>query len=242
MATRRQYSRLSRKEGKRYIRQSALLTVLTILLLIALLFWGIPSLIKLAIFLGDLRSSTQPITGEDVLPPPPPVIQPVAEATNSAVLELSGFAEEGSTVVLSLNGSDAYETLVDSGGEFLFDSVKLDQGDNAIFATSTDTAGNKSKASSTTTVVLDQSLPTLSVDAPQDGQAFYGPMQKVARVSGRVDPGSTVLVNNSFVILSQEGVFSYLVPLNEGDNIIAITAQDRAGNQVQKEIKVSFAP
>ena len=242
MATRRHYSRLSRKEGKRYIRQSALLTVLTILLLIALLFWGIPSLIKLAIFLGDLRSSTQTITGEDVLPPPPPVMQPVAEATNSAVVEISGFAEEGSSVVLSLNGSDAYETLVDSDGEFLFDSVKLNQGDNEIVATSTDTAGNKSKASSTTTIELDQTLPTLTIDAPADGQTFFGQMQKVVRVSGKIDPGSTVLVNNSFVILSQEGAFSHLVQLNEGENIIAIIAQDRAGNRAEKEIKVSFTP
>lgn len=241
MARRRRYSRLSRKEGKRFARQTTLLTLLTVFLLIALIFWGIPSLIKMAVFLADLRSSSQPITGEDVLPPPPPVLQPLPTATNSAVVRIHGFSEEGATVVLSINNADAYETLVESDGEFLFNSVSLKSGENRISARAIDPAGNESQASSQHIVNFDSEAPSLSLESPEDGASFFGSREKSLNVKGSVEGEARVIVNGFIVIPSQDGSFSHLLQLNVGENTIAVVARDRAGNETVITRTVTYA-
>lgn len=236
----RRHSRLSRREKKKYNRQTILFTFLTIFLIIAIIFWGIPSLIRMAIFLGDLRSSSQPITGQDAIPPPPPILQPLFEATSSAAIRVEGFAEEGSTVVLSINGSDAYEVLVESDGEFLFNQVRLKSGENKIIARSIDTSSNESRPSSTFTVIYDVDPPKLEVSSPDDGASFYGFSERNIRVNGTADKDSVVRINNAFIILSQEGTFSHLFALSTGENVIRIVARDRAGNETIEERTVNY--
>lgn len=236
----RKRSRLSRKEGQRYFRQSLLFTMLTLILIFAIIFWGIPSLIKLAIFLSDIRSSTQPISGEDTIAPPPPIIEPPAQATNSASIRLSGFAEDGATVVLSIDGREAYETVADTKGEFLFDSVRLNSGENEIIARATDASGNQSQASPVLRVVYDTQAPDLSISTPQDGAAFYGSGEQIINVSGTADSDARVMINGSLVILSQNGNFSQKIVLEEGENIIEVVARDKAGNEAREEISVNF--
>lgn len=236
----KKYSRLSRKEGRKYVRQSALLTILTLLLIFALLFWGIPSLVKLAIFLSELRSSTQPISGEDIIAPAPPVIQPVANATSSAIIRVEGFAEEGSNVILAINKADTYETLVESDGEFLFNKVKLKSGENRITARAIDVAGNESRTSSIIYVLYDNESPSLAVESPADGSSYFGSQEQAVTVSGSAETGSSVRVNGFFVILSREGKFSYKLSLNNGENVITVAARDKAGNETHETRTVTY--
>jgi bacillopeptidase F len=236
----RKYSRLSRRENKRYVRQSALLTILTLFLLFALVFWGIPALVKLAIFLSDLHSSTQPISGKDTVPPAPPVIQPVPEATSSGSIRIEGFAEESSNVVLSINNVDSYETLVESDGEFLFDKVILKPGENQIKARAIDAAGNESRSSSVINLLYDSNPPTLVVDSPSEGTSFFGSSEQSIIVSGSAEPGASVRVNGSFVILSHEGKFNYRLTLNLGENSLTIVARDKAGNETVESRTVTY--
>jgi hypothetical protein len=213
---------------------------LTILLLLALVFWGIPSLIKLAIFLGDIRSSSQPISGRDSIPPPPPILQPLPNATSSATLEIEGIAEEGSTVVLTVNGSVVQETVVESDGEFLFNEVRLKTGENEIFAKAIDEAGNESQNSIRYKIYIDNQAPQLTVTFPQSGDSFYGQAEKSLNVSGQAELGSLVRVNGSLAILDQEGNFSFPISLTGGENKIVVTATDKAGNQTTEEINVNY--
>lgn len=242
MPRRKRPSRLSRRQKKRYVRQSLLFTILTVFLIFALLFWGIPSLVKLAIFLSDLRSSTQSISGKDSLPPSPPILQPVVDATNSAIIRMEGFAEEGSTVILSINSKDAYETIVESDGEFLFNSVQLRGGENRIVSRAIDVSGNESQSSSEIIILYDETPPSLTVDTPTEGASFFGASEQNLLVSGSTDPGSRVLVNGSFVILSQDGKFSNSISLSEGENPIIVTARDRAGNTSSETRTVTYSP
>lgn len=225
------YSRLTKREKKKYTRQTLLVGILTLFLIIAIIFWGIPSLIKVAIFLSDIKSSTQPISGQDSLPPPPPVLQPLMEATHSATIRVEGFAEEGSTVILSINASDAYEVLVESDGEFLFNKVQLNEGNNKISARSIDAAGNESRSSFSYNVLNDSIPPELTVTSPEDGKTFYGQSEKNIKIQGNVEEDSRVRINGSFVILSQENEFSSPFTLSQGENIINIVARDNAGNE-----------
>jgi len=225
------YSRLNRKEGQRYARQTFIFSILTILLIAALVFWGIPSLVKLAIFLGDLRSSAQPVVGEDTVPPAIPILQPTDEATNSATIRISGFAEDGTTIVLSNNGSDANEVLVENNGEFLFDAVRLHEGENAITVRAVDKAGNTSRSSSPLTINYDNIPPTLTVESPVDKARFLGTAEKIVRITGKTESGSIVRVNGALAILSSEGTFASSYSLVSGENTLTIVASDRAGNE-----------
>ncbi len=236
----RTYSRLSARERKRYTRQTVLFSFLTILLIIAIIVWGIPSLVKVAIFLGDLRSSSQPISGEDTIPPPPPVFQPILDATNSAQIRVEGFAEEGSTVIISVNNSEVAEVIVESDGEFLVNNLELEGGENRISASAIDSSGNKSHPSSTHRVRYDANPPTLEITAPENRSTFYGQQERITQVRGSAEPGSQVLINDSFVILSQDGSFSHNITLETGENTITVIARDRAGNEIVEKIKVNY--
>lgn len=236
----RSYSRLARHEKKRLKRQTTVYTILTVLLMIALIFWGIPSLIKVALFLGEIRSSSQPISREDKIPPSPPVIQPIPAATNSATVRIKGFAEEGATVVLSLNKNKVQEAVVESDGQFLFDNVRLQSGENRFNVQATDTSGNESNPSSTLVVEHDNAAPILILEGPANGSNFFGAGEKNIKVVGSTDPGSSVLVNGSFVILASNGSFSKTVALTTGENEILIVSRDKAGNSTEETVKVNY--
>lgn len=231
MARKRRYSRLSKRENKRYARQTALFTFLTIILLLTLVFWGIPALIKVAIFLGDVRSTSQPLSGKDTIAPTAPVLQPLVDATYSATVRVEGFAEEGSTVILSIDGVDTYETVVESDGEFLFNSVKLSLGENMISARAIDSSGNDSKESREMKIIYDNQAPELTIIDPADGSQYSGSREKTIKINGSTEVGSTVTVNGSFIIISKDGSFSYSFSLSSGDNEIKVIAKDRSGNE-----------
>lgn len=237
---RKSYSRLAKQEKKRYRRQTTIYTALTIFLIIAIIFWGIPSLIKVAVFLGDVRSSSQPISGEDKIPPPPPVLQPLPKATHSASIRIEGFAEEGSTVVLFLNGAQTQETVVESDGEFLFNRVGLNFGENEIYSKATDSSGNESKKSTLFIVDQDNEAPSLVVESPVDGESFFGFSKRNIRIKGSTEENTTLFINGAFVLTSRDGSFSYSYTLSEGENIISIIAKDQADNQTEEKLTVTF--
>lgn len=236
----RKYSRLARHEKKKYARQTTIYTVLTVLLLIAIVFWGIPSLVRVAIFLGDIRTSNQPISGKDTISPSPPILQTIQSATSSSTIRVGGFAEEGSSVILYLDGKQTQEAVVESDGEFLFNKVRLKSGENEIHAVAIDSSGNESQKSAVHSIELDTTAPELVIESPSEGATFYGATEKKIRIIGSTDAGVQLLVNGSFVILSRDGTFSHLFSLNSGENEINIVAKDRAGNETEEIRTVTF--
>lgn len=234
------YSRLHRKQGKKYARQTALFTLLTIAVLVVVILKGIPALVKVAVFFGDMRSSTQPIAGTDDVPPPPPTLLPIADATFSASIRVSGYAEEGATVVLYINGRKTSETIVENNGEWLFNSVPLESGVNNLSAYAVDLAGNKSGSSKSYSVVQDNEAPLLEVSSPREGNKYYGESEKNISLSGQAEPGSVVHVNLNLVIVAADGSFTHKLSLQDGENLIRVTARDKAGNETTLEIKVNY--
>lgn len=235
-------SRLVRKEEARSLRRTLLYGSLT-LLIIVLLFWGgIPSLVRVATFFTELQTSQTPVEKEDLLPPAPPQINPVPRATKKDLLSLSGLAEPGSTVEIFLNNTSTQTVIATSEGAFTIDRLKLSPGENKIYAVATDQAGNVSQPSSKMTILFDSEPPELEIYSPADGATFSGEKQKKLTISGKTEPGITLTINDRQVILDQEGNFSTIKPLSEGENTFRVVATDLAENQTEKEIKVSFAP
>lgn len=232
-------SRLNRKEEARNMRRAFIFGFLTLFLVILLLFIGIPALIRLAVFLGEVRNSPEPIQTGDVIPPPPVRFHSLPEATNSANLKISGFAEGGSTVEIFLDGESAVKVLAENDGTFLTSSLVLTPGANEVYAVAVDEAGNRSLESDKQTVSLDTEPPELVISEPEDGATFSAPENRIT-LKGVSEPGVTLRVNDKIVLVNPEGNFNYQLTLSEGENTIRVAAADQAGNTAVKEIKLNY--
>ena len=233
-------SRLSRKKIKQAYWRIFLATVISILLITAIVYLGIPGLVKLSVLLGNFRSSFEPITTSDTTPPFPPRLEPVSEATNSANVTVKGFSEPESTVELFLNGETYKKVIVGSDGTFSV-NVLLIEGGNRILAQATDNAKNVSQPSETVFVTYEKKGPKLEISQPQEGENFTGDKRTI-EIQGFSDSGATVTINERYVILNQDGSFSHSYSLKDGENLLRIIAADEAGNETIIEKKVKYSP
>lgn len=234
-------SRLTKIEEKRSIRQAIFFGFLTITLFIFLLFLGIPALIKMAVFLGNLRSTSQPIETKEGLPPPPPHFQAIPEATNSSFVRLVGFAQEGSTIKILLNEREEREVITNTQGDFSINQFPLEKGKNKISAIAVDKSGKESRRSEELTIIFDSEPPILEITSPKDQEEFFD-KDKEIKVEGQTNEEASVMVNGKFVIVDSSGNFQITLELKEGENEITITAYDRAGNKIEKKVKVKYTP
>ena len=113
---------------------------------------------------------------------------------------------------------------VNANGEFSLDVV-LQDGDNVIRIAATDAVGN---------ITTEQRIvhirtrgPALALANVPDGLTVSDPS---VRVSGQVDPGSTLTVNGNITPVDNRGLFNTTAALRNGTNLITFSATDRAGN------------
>lgn len=234
-------TRLARKQEARNIRQAVLYIVLTLTLALVLVFVGIPLLIRMAIFLGNIRTSSKLPEQTDTIPPSPPRIIIPFEATNSAQFSLKGYTEPGATIKVFNSGLSSGETVADNEGSFAIDNLKLTSGRNEITAVAQDAAGNESQPSMPTVVDFDTTPPALEITHPESGETITG-LESQITLEGKTEEGAKISINGRLVIVGPEGDFSYQYSLEEGENTFTIIAQDKAGNQTEKEIKVDYSP
>jgi len=236
----RRLSRLARKEETRSFRQALFFGILSVILLLLLIFLGIPALIRMAIFLGEIRTSSVPIKTEDTLPPAPPSLTPLPHATNEDKVNLRGFAEPESTVEVFLNNISERKLVVESNGSFIASEIVLTSGRNEITAEATDNAGNTSQKSGKIIIFYDTTPPELTISEPADQSSFSGRQNQI-KIIGKTEEDSTVTVNDHFIILKSEGNFEFVFTLSDGENLIKIVATDQAGNKTEKELTVNYS-
>lgn len=218
-------------------------TFLSIALLIGItliaIFFGLQLLVKISLFLGNIKSINDvPSSGsrEFVLPP---TLDPLYEATNSATIAISGTGTPGQTVEIFLNDGLKTKVLVDNNSQFTISGFRLESGTNAIKAR----AKLDEKESAFTpevTVVVDITPPALEIKEPADGQVVKNTPQ--VRILGKTEADTNVLINEFLPVVDSLGSFSYTMPLKEGENKVKITAKDKAGNQTTNEITIKFEP
>ncbi|MEE4356247.1 MAG: FecR domain-containing protein [Desulfococcaceae bacterium] len=81
----------------------------------------------------------------------------------------------------------------------------------------------------------DKSPPFLSLHSPEENQIL---LSHEVRVEGNTEKQAEVRINDLAVTIDDKGAFSHAVPLREGENIIRVLAEDRAGNISRLERKV----
>ena len=236
----RQYSRRIAIEEKNNQKRAITFVALSILTIIILFFFGIPLIAKFVSFISDFSKKDTPITLNDNTPPAPPRFDNLPDATNKEIFEVTGTTEEGAIVNLFLNGSEN-EIIADSYGEFII-TLDLTKGENIIYAISKDQSGNKSAESEKYVVLFDNENPEISINSPSDGENFYGSTQKEIEITGKTDPNINFTVNDRFISITDNGDFKYKFSLNEGENTLNFKAIDKAQNETEKTITVTFTP
>jgi hypothetical protein len=235
------FSLLSKKESKRSLRQAIFFSLLTIALAALVFIYGIPAVIKMAVFIGDIRSSSTPVELKDKIPPAPPIFKDTPEATNIAKINLHGFAENGSMVKIYLTGQPMGEVVADNDGNFSLDNLVLTLGTNEITAVAVDTSDNKSRESERLVIWYDNQAPELEISQPADKSTITSEDSEV-EIMGKTETEVNLLINEHLVVIDSNGNFKYKFSLTTGENLINIVATDKAGNQTIKTLTLNYSP
>lgn len=221
------------KESKR----SRFYLALSVVFIIVMIKWGIPTFVNIIAGNGASRQSTE----KDVIPPQAPVLSALPEATSSASLLVEGFTEGGAALDLMINDTIALTAKAQGDGSFAIYG-DLAPGTNRVYVRAADEAGNIS--SSEVEMVLFDSKPVdLSIFSPKDGTEFFGKNSQVIDITGEVSkPGAQVIINNSFVIVDRDGKFTHRFQLADGNNEIKIMVSDKAGNTAERTLKILYTP
>lgn len=233
-------SRHARIQDKKATRRGIFLLILSLLLLGALLFLGLPTLAKFAGLVVNLQESGKIPEAEDKTAPAPPIFYTnIPNITSERSLKLEGSTESGATVHIFLNDSKVKEFIVGENGNFET-SLTLDNGENIIWAKARDQAGNESSESVRLKTTYDGDAPPLEIFEPADGASFSG--EKSVTVRGKTEKGARVTVNKRLAIVSSEGEFSQKVTLTDGENTITVMVVDEGKNETEKTLKITYTP
>lgn len=234
-------SRLRRNLSKNN-KNTAIFSLLGLLVFIVVGFFSFPYIIEgignLATFMNKSETSTSRNTDENKILTPPLLVE-VPDATSSARIKLKGQSDHKGTVEIYVNKSIQDEFQVEENEEFETDTLRLKEGNNDI-KTKLKTIDGESKLSEVYTISFLSKEPTLDISFPQDG-ARLTKADKRIEIQGKTDEDNNVSVNGARAIVGNDGSFSYLIELNEGDNELVIIATNLAGKTIEKKIKVSYS-
>lgn len=232
-------SRMERMEEQHNMRRVWTLAGITFGVVVLAVFVGVPLMIRLAVWWGDVNAKKTANEKTDFIPPVPPRIIIPFEATNSATIKVAGTAEADSTVALGNNGEPVGSVTTSKDGVWSVDKVTLSDGVNSFFAYATDQSGNKSGESDQVNVVYAAKAPELVVESPADRQLVTGKEANV-ELKGKTRAGVRLTVNDRVIIVGGDGKFNSKYKLTSGENLLAFLATDQFGNQTRKEIVVEY--
>ncbi|MFS9262389.1 Ig-like domain-containing protein [Streptococcus infantis] len=157
---------------------------------------------------------------KDTTPPAAPTVNSVTAGATA----VTGTAEAGSTVEVTLPGGSKVSAKADQDGSYSVPVSALKEGDT-VSVTATDDAGNKSTPTSVT--VPDKTAPAAPTVNPVKAGA--------TAITGTAEAGSTVEVTlqdgqKSSAKAGENGEFSIPVPALNADDQISVTATDVAKN------------
>jgi parallel beta-helix repeat protein len=118
----------------------------------------------------------------------------------------------------------ANSTVLDSEGRFEF-VMQLPDGEHEIAVWARDETGNSMVV--VVRLVVDTTLPELSLEAPQNGTAVATP---TVVFRGRTEAGARLYIGGNQYSPDPDGRFSAAVPLAEGQNALEVRSVDAAGN------------
>lgn len=233
-------SRLN-KSFQRKSRNTFILSVLAIvLILIALLKFGLPLISDASFLFGKATNLTKNEEIDkkiEVVFVPIPNLDELPSATKEKTVIVSGNSISGLTILLFLNGKKIEEIKTSENGDFEKE-ITLSEGENIIKAKAVK-ENSESDFSNSISIAVKNKGPELSIDSPSDGAQISG--SNPVEIKGKTDPDSSVLVNDFQAISNSNGDWSYFLTLKGGENEIKAISTDLAGNKTEKIIRVNYA-
>lgn len=243
MAYRYRSRRSIKKLARRSRRNFVVTLIISTLLIYSTVTWILPSFIGSISFIKNIIKPTQKniLKSSENASLAPPVLNIPFEATNTARIDIKGFATPNSKVKLYIDDEPRQTTDVADDGAFNFENITLSLGTNNIYGTTFNTTNKESLSSKTIKLIYDNEKPPLNIFEPEDDKKIQGGDRKV-KVAGQTDPGIKVFVNDNQVIVNSNGNFAYDLPLTDGDNTITIKAIDTASNITESQRLVNYIP
>lgn len=226
-------SRLAKKQKQ----QTVLFFAASIILLLLVVVFGIPLVFGLTGTIISLKPKTNQVV-EKGLAPNAPQLSNDFEATNTATIKISGFADAKTTVQIIQNDLPGDTVVAKDDGKFEFE-VDLKKGTNTFQAEAVSDKGVKSDKSQIYTISYLNTPPKLEIDTLKDGDNVK---DNPLAISGQSDPNTTVTINDRLTISDSSGKFSYNYNLSNGDNKLKFISKDQAGNKTEKEITIKYNP
>lgn len=227
----------AKSESRKLLFQTILIVLVSLGLILALVLYVIPFMIQ---FAGNFTGISL-IQNSDTIPPVVPTYSVQHIATNSAELEVDGYAESMSSVVLVQNGQEVSRGVADDNGIFNI-KTQLEDGENTIALYAKDEAENESMLGKEFLVMLDTTVPELEWSSPDDGRVITNLRDRMVQVSGKTEHSAKVTLNERFVFVGADGSFKESFQLSEGENILTLKITDQAGNFIEAKRKVIFKP
>lgn len=230
-------SRLERKKDEQITKKTVFMGFLTVIVFVLIIVFGLPLLIKFSILLGNTKSQKD-TTSENVVPPLAPRLIVPFEATSSSRIKIDGFAETGSVVELLKNDQSIGKTDVTTDGNFSFENIELNEGENSFSARATKEIGGSSEVSKVVSVVFDTAPPELTMSNPSEDSLTVDSAD--FDIIGKSEKGVNVTVNGKVAIVDSDGNFKLKIQLNSGKNDIEIVVKDTALNETRKTISITY--
>lgn len=204
-------------------------------------FLGVPLLIQLTLFLGNINGKKDEgnLKKESIFVQPPELNQ-TYPATHSAEINISGIADAEQEVNIYLNDEITDKVKSKKDKTFSVKNISLKEGENIIQAKALHDE-TQSNFSNTLRIYYLKNPPNLDVEKPTSGESYSGDNSPLT-VKGKTDPRVKVTINDFRAVVDTQGNFSYSLPLQSGENTIHISATDDAGNKIEKEIKINYSP
>jgi hypothetical protein len=170
---------------------------------------------------------------------PAPKFTSFPTVTNQEKVTLRGTVKPNAVVVIFDKDKKAVAMAsADSKGDFVFENVLLVVGENKFTARALNAVRKSSRTSGEIVIKFDAAAPTLEV---QSAAGLVVNNQNYL-VTGKAAPGSTVTVNGISATVGADGNWSATVPLTPGENNLAVTATDPAGNLASTTETVTYTP
>lgn len=155
--------------------------------------------------------------------------------TNEAHVTVEGTASPETSIKVLNNGEEVGSVDIVDDGSFAIDA-ELTEGANELTAV-TYVNGEEATESDPMTVILDTIAPDLTIDNPKEGDKTN---RETATVEGTVnDDNLTSVTINGEETSVTDGEFSKRILLDEGENVIDVTATDEAGNMTTETVTIS---
>lgn len=210
-------------------------------IVLAILIYTIPKLLEsFSVFIETLKgeNAEEPVADAPIILPP--TVDSVPEATNTAQIAVSGYAENADRVELFVNDISKKDIRVKSSDQSFSTKIPLFEGENAITIIAYDAEGNKSEPTDPIHIAYVSGGPDLIIDAPQDGDEVRGGDGSL-EIRGITSNDADVTVNGRWVRVKPDGSFSYTFRLVEGDNEVKIEAKDQAGSVSSTTRRVHYS-